>query len=624
MNFSQPPETWEERVGKLSLRNNIYVSFAVIVVLLIGNGLVSHLGLLSVRDAMARKLEVSRISRTVFRMDRDVQELQLRVDRFVVSGHSSLRDEAGSINRRLLDSIEAVNNDGLDEELDELFTLVGDHIRAYGKQFAAVVEERRVREDLVQVQMPDLSATVQAALGSLAASVEADMSSDQDRLAVTRCQSLFSQAEKSFLRYFATPSTQHVNSAVESLNEARRSIASLAGKKVVGAMRGYETTGLRAVQATRSYLFLRNVVMAAEASEVGYYAESLRLLAEERRNAIRAEALATGRCVNQVTVATIAIATVLATLIAARLAYLTIPPLTAITEAFTKLSGGKTLEDIPGTDREDEIGAMATAARVFSDRNQQTRELLSQSESMREELQVQAVELAATNRELDNFAYVASHDLKSPLRGIRQLASWIEEDAADKLPPASLEHLQHMQSRVAKMEALLAGLLEYSRVGRLAPKVEQVDVKVMVASIAELTNNPGNVAFHYPDELPRCSTLRAPLEQVLMNLIGNAIKYNHRGSEGIVELDWQTRDDFYHVTVNDNGPGIHGKDHERIFQMYQRVGDADIEGSGMGLALVKKQIEQMGGEVRIESAIGEGARFEFTWPVQVIDSSNAS
>ncbi|MEO0530988.1 MAG: ATP-binding protein, partial [Planctomycetota bacterium] len=162
------------------------------------------------------------------------------------------------------------------------------------------------------------------------------------------------------------------------------------------------------------------------------------------------------------------------------------------------------------------------------------------------------------------------------------------------------------------------------RVGRLTPEVEEVDANTMVASIAELTDNPNGVEFRYPEDLPRFTTLRTPLEQVLMNLISNAIKYNDRGQQGLVELDWRNGGEFYHVSVRDNGPGIPEKDHDRVFQMYQRVGDPDIEGSGMGLAVVKKQIEQVGGEVRIESSVGEGARFDFTWPVRIENNAVAS
>lgn len=608
-------------MGHLSLRSNIYVGFAVILGLLIANGLVSYFGLLRLRETLAGREAIDGANATVLKIDRDVQELRLRVDRYITNGHASLRDEVESINQRLRDRVQSVQNQSLDQRMSDLFGRVGSHIEAYKNQFAAVVEERRVREDLVEVQLPQLSQTVRSALDALAASLKKEEATAENRLALTECKAFFSQAEKSFLRYFATPSTQYANTAVARLEDAIQSLALLSDRgqhaAAVAVIEEYERTGLRAVQATRSYLYLRNVVMAAEASEVVHYSKTLRKIAEVRSEEIAADAVLTSERVNRVTGATIGLASLLAALIAGRLAYLTIPPLTALTEAFTRLSRGETLSDIPGTDRRDEIGAMAQAARVFSDRNHQTQELLTQSETMRRELQVKAEELAATNSELDNFAYIASHDLKSPLRGIRQLASWIEEDAADKLEPASLEHLQHMQSRVTKMESLLSGLLEYSRVGKTSLQAELVDVDQMIATIVDFTDNPDHVQLRRPAKLPTFPTLRTPLEQVLMNLIGNAIKYNHKGSEGIVELDWDTRDDFHHVVVRDNGPGIHSKDCERVFQMYQRVGDLEVEGSGMGLALVKKQIEQVGGEVKLESTLGEGCRFKFTWPTQI-------
>jgi len=123
------------------------------------------------------------------------------------------------------------------------------------------------------------------------------------------------------------------------------------------------------------------------------------------------------------------------------------------------------------------------------------------------------------------------------------------------------------------------------------------------------------VIVRWVDDLASLNTLRSPLEQVLLNLIGNAIKHNDKGPGGLVEVSCVREQDRYRFSVRDNGPGIDAKHHERAFQMYQRVGDPNVDGSGMGLAIVKKQIEKLGGEVALYSKLGAGATFEFTWPI---------
>lgn len=610
-------------MGRLSLKKNIYIGFALMVGAVLTSGFVSYVGFGRLRETAERKQRIDDANATVLRIDRDVQELRLRVGRYVTSGLPSLREEAQAIHRRLHERVQQMKAQDLGPRTNELFSYIGLHIDEYERQFAAVVAERRVRESLVEDRLPELAEDVRKAFDGLANSVEADAPSNLERLAMAECRSQFSQAEKSLLRYFATPSTRRVNAAVRSIDEAIATAQPMAERDghsdTVRAIREYEVTGLRAVQATRSYLFLLNVVMAGEASEVAHYAAKLRSVAAEKSREIAEEVAATGRRVNRILAGTVGAAALLATLMAWRLAALIIPPLSAITASFGTLSRGETLDDIPGTTRHDEIGELAQAARVFSDRNRQTQQLLTQSESLRSELQQQAETLAASNRELDSFAYIASHDLKSPLRGIRQLASWIVEDVGDRLPDDSREHLNLMRSRIGKMENLLDGLLAYSRVGKRASEPETVDARELLTDVVELTDNPHGIVIKVPDDLPTFATQHAPLKQVLLNLIGNAIKYNHREGEGLIEVEWEDRANDYRVSVIDNGPGIDPMHRERVFQMYQRVGDVTVDGTGMGLALIKKQIEHLGGSIHVESALGEGARFVFTWPKQATE-----
>jgi signal transduction histidine kinase len=226
-----------------------------------------------------------------------------------------------------------------------------------------------------------------------------------------------------------------------------------------------------------------------------------------------------------------------------------------------------------------------------------------------------------SNEELDQFAYVASHDLKAPLRGIANLATWLEEDLAAAITPEAREHIVLLRGRVQRMEALIDGILQYSRAGRVGTGAERVDVGALLREIIELLAAPPGVAITIGREFPVMETERVPLQQVFLNLIGNAIKYTRR-ADAIIRVEGVVTDGTWTFSVADNGPGIAPEYHERIFGIFQTLEARDkVEGTGIGLSVVKKIVEARGGRVTLESAAGGGATFRFTWPEQPIEES---
>ncbi|MCW8889764.1 MAG: ATP-binding protein [Sedimenticola sp.] len=223
-------------------------------------------------------------------------------------------------------------------------------------------------------------------------------------------------------------------------------------------------------------------------------------------------------------------------------------------------------------------------------------------------------DLEQSNQELDKFAYIASHDLKSPLRGIDQLASWITEDLGEQLNDETAEHLRLMRSRLNRMERLLDDLLTYSRIGRKAFVIKPVDVREMIEGLWSLHSVPEHFELKLTGEYPLFNTLETPLEQVFRNLISNSIKH-FTGVKGIIEITASAQPSGYTFSIRDNGPGIEPKHQERVFGMFQTLRSRDdVEGSGMGLAIVKKIVENYGGTIRLESDGKHGTCFIFTWP----------
>ena len=224
-------------------------------------------------------------------------------------------------------------------------------------------------------------------------------------------------------------------------------------------------------------------------------------------------------------------------------------------------------------------------------------------------------ELERSNRELDQFAYVASHDLRSPLRAIDTLAHWITQDAGDVLPEASRVHLQKLRGRIKRMDALLNDLLDYSRAGRHHHTPEMVDTGALVRDLADFLAQPAGFQVKLVAPMPLLLAERIPLETVFRNLIGNAIKHHHDAAAGVVVVAAKDCGAFYEFSVADNGPGIDPAYHQRIFELFQTLKPRDeVEGSGNGLAIVKRLVESRGGTVAVDSTVGAGATFWFTWP----------
>lgn len=225
-------------------------------------------------------------------------------------------------------------------------------------------------------------------------------------------------------------------------------------------------------------------------------------------------------------------------------------------------------------------------------------------------------ELERSNKELNDFAYVASHDLKAPLRGIMQLANWIEEDSKDQLEEQSKEFLTLMQNRVSRLERLLDDLLAYSRVGRKQGNFKTVDTTSLAHDIFQLLDPPEGFTLTCQNCLPTFVTLSVPFEQLLRNLISNAIKH-HDKTEGTIHISATIDTQGFQFVVSDDGPGIPPEQHDRVFGIFQTLKSRDeVEGSGMGLAIVKKLLDNYQCQIHIESNGTRGARMCFTWPTE--------
>lgn len=219
------------------------------------------------------------------------------------------------------------------------------------------------------------------------------------------------------------------------------------------------------------------------------------------------------------------------------------------------------------------------------------------------------------NRELDQFAYVVSHDLKAPLRGINTLTTFLEEDLGDQLTGESREHMSLIHKRVTRMEMLINGILEYSRTDHLMREQELVDLNKLIIEVIDLIAPPKQFTIEVQPILPTLMGNPVALQQVFQNLLTNAIKYNDK-DKGHAAVQCRPNGNMYDFIITDNGPGIDADFHDRIFGIFQTLETKDkVESTGIGLTIVKKIVEHYGGTITLESEPGKGAAFCFSWPI---------
>jgi PAS domain S-box-containing protein len=220
--------------------------------------------------------------------------------------------------------------------------------------------------------------------------------------------------------------------------------------------------------------------------------------------------------------------------------------------------------------------------------------------------------LKKSNADLDEFAYIASHDLKAPLNAIKRLVSWIEEDAGEVLQGDNLEHFGMIKNRIDRMNMLLKDLLEYSRVGKNDGLPQKLNLQETAKYCYQLLDIKEGFVIDADDidlVVPKL-----PFELVLTNLMSNAIKHHDKKS-GHIKIKCQLLKHVYQISVIDDGPGIAPSLHEKIFQKFQTLKPRDeVEGSGLGLAMVEKALANHSGTISVKSDVGKGATFIIKWP----------
>ncbi|MFZ2431665.1 MAG: ATP-binding protein [Lutibacter sp.] len=216
------------------------------------------------------------------------------------------------------------------------------------------------------------------------------------------------------------------------------------------------------------------------------------------------------------------------------------------------------------------------------------------------------------NEQLNDYAHLVSHDLKSSLRNLSALLAWVKEDCSEKIGEESVHNLNLMEAKIEKMDKFLEDIINYSEIGATSLKTTTIDLNKTITKIMESIHIPQNISIVVKGDLPVLKGDARRLRQVFQNLISNAINFNDK-EKGLIEIGVEEAEKFFTFSIKDNGQGIPQEYHEKIFNTFTTLGYQE-KATGMGLSIVKRVLDLYSGEIWVESEVSKGSIFYFTIP----------
>jgi len=567
----------EEFGQSFKISTRVYIGFLTALIAAVIIALVGISGLKSARENFDDFKTLNKRVTVILELDQGVTSLQRNVLAYTYTGHQGVANSVEENVLRLKNKFKAATKLMETPEEIELMSRMKRHFENYSQTFKLVLKERVIREGLVNKQIP-LNLRTLNSLGPTNQTIQ-----------------VMNYTEKLLFQYLEDPDYSLITNALKQLAK-HQTKNSILGE----ALATYRSNILRVSQATRSYLYLVSVVMAGEAQEFAYVSGTLRdkilskvepisehiensVVSSQRISIISSIILVLmGLCFSWVIIRGIA------------------EPIRAITNTFNSLARGKSIDEIPGANRGDEIGVLSQAADVFRQKNF--------------ELEEYKDKLEQSNEELSQFAYRTSHDLKAPLFSILGLTDLISEDLKDKDYEEVRKNIDKITILAKRLETLIADIINLTRIDYVGEEKEEIDLVQELKEVEEklsglIKENHVDIVLNV-DSDKMILIQKTFLRQVLENLISNSVKYCDKNKpERFVEIKVLQNAAGTEIMVRDNGIGIDSKFHSELFGMFKRFHSDITFGTGLGLYLVRKHLEKMNGRVEFESQVGQGTTF---------------
>jgi hypothetical protein len=538
-----------------------------------------------------------------------MSEMQRQALIYIYSGHDAAGDRVREIYTEMAQDIKKMQGK---ENLDTDTHLQGTkkYLNTYYTTFQKVRNQRGIQQELVRKEFRQYATQAQLLIEEQITVLQAN---DSERtLQYYRMMNFLLQIEKNAYRYFDSLDSAFIQMAIESIQETGKVVETLLKqaqkdqnqlKKIASVLTHYESSFLEAVQRTRGYLYLVNVVMSAQAYETIYQSKRLSSMISEKSDQLQEQMIG-----NVTTISRFLIFAALTLLlfiggISFLISRSITGPLNSLTQTFKRLASGSSEAKIPPYTLQDELGELTRAAISFKQRNIA--------------LETNRKELRRSNEELEQFVYTVSHDLKSPIVTSMGFISIIRKLASQGKYEQAVTKLDRVVKANERMSQLIRDLLELSRVGRMDVNNKPLDLNVLVNAFKESQSirlRTANFSLKVGSNLPVVFGNESRVLQVFENILSNALKYAHNKAGGQLEITATEDKKWWYVLCKDNGPGVPPEYHKKIFGLFYRL-DTHTEGTGIGLAVAKKIMKFQGGNIQIDRQVkGEGAAFRLTFP----------
>lgn len=606
--------------SKISIR--VYTGLGIVLVLLT---LVATLGFKAIRQ-LSKEFDNFdyTASNTVLisEINRDALELQRNVLLYTFTGYEGASSNVDILSKDLFDELKTTKNVTSDAEVLATLTQMESHLTGYMQNFSTVIEERRIRKDLLENTISGIVETLDIQLH-----VHIEDVPFEHRSELVEALSLFYMIQNDTLEYFrnhdsvlvsqAKTDFRDLNAILQQITAAEPPLLDKAKvAKTIQLLEEYESAFIRAVQATRAYLYLVNVVMAGEAAEFVYNSEKLQRISLQNLDTIRTRTSESTNDYQSLSQTISFLALSLGIICSWIIARSIVNPLSKMTATFNELAKGAFKGIVPGLERRDEIGEMAQAANIFREKNHQTEILLEESTQLTQEINQKSKELERSNAEMEQFVYTVSHDLKSPIVTSQGFIGMIRDLAAQGKNEQAFQKLEKLEKANRRMNELITELLNLSRVGRVDLETSELNMNKLMVNLKEsITPKVKEHGFTLliDESLPPLCANKIRTLQAFDNLVNNALKYGEGKAESKIEIGGQDDSDEVRYFVRDYGEGIPQEYHHKIFQLFQRL-DTRKEGTGIGLSIVAKIMESHNGRVWVESEKGQGSTFWLSFP----------